>query len=250
MSVSESVVIGNTNYKLGDFTDNHSGADDYSYDVNGNLITDLNKNLYGSNTGNNYTAGITYNHLNLPWKIQAHPSGGQGTITYIYDARGNKLEKLVHEDASQSNGNQAKDTRTTHIGGFVYENDVLQFLSHEEGRIRTDLKMTASGCAGITYPNPCDPAIGWTGKVAFDYFVKDHLGNVRMVLTDEVKKDIYQAGSTAGNKRFARSGQSWYCSYRLDFSDSNRWRCVANIISSISIIKWQINIIFSIWKWL
>ena len=50
----------------------------------------------------------------------------------------------------------------------MYENNVLQFFAHEEGRIRKK---------GNDY--------------VFDYFLKDHLGNVRMVLTDEVKADTY-----------------------------------------------------------
>lgn len=202
LSVSESSTLVNVDHKLGDFTDKNSAGNDYRYDGSGNMTIDLNKHLYGSATGGNHTDGIIYNHLNLPWKIQAHPSGGQGSITYIYDATGNKLEKLVHEDASQANGNQPKDTKTTYIGGFVYENDVLQFISHEEGRIRSDLKVIRSGCAGITYPNPCDPHVLWTGKISYDYFVKDHLGNVRMVLTDEVKKDIYQAGMELNKRNF------------------------------------------------
>jgi RHS repeat-associated protein len=54
--------------------------------------------------------------------------------------------------------------------------DALQFISHEEGRMRVDVTNT-------TTPNP------------FDYFIKDHLGNVRMVLTDEVKQDVYPAAT-------------------------------------------------------
>jgi RHS repeat-associated protein len=65
--------------------------------------------------------------------------------------------------------NPSKTTVTTYINGFVYQNDTLQFISHEEGRIRRKTD----------------------GTFAFDYFLKDHLGNVRMVLTDEQKIDIY-----------------------------------------------------------
>jgi RHS repeat-associated protein len=49
----------------------------------------------------------------------------------------------------------------------------LQFAAHEEGRIRAVYANTSS---------PNTP----TG-FAFDYMLKDHLGNVRMVLTDEVQ---------------------------------------------------------------
>ncbi|MFM6924743.1 MAG: hypothetical protein ACKOU7_04520, partial [Ferruginibacter sp.] len=54
--------------------------------------------------------------------------------------------------------------------------DLLQFAGQEEGRIRYK------------------PAAGNTpADFAYDYFIKDHLGNVRMVLTDESQQDIYPA---------------------------------------------------------
>ncbi|HLG38313.1 MAG TPA: RHS repeat-associated core domain-containing protein, partial [Chitinophagaceae bacterium] len=89
----------------------------------------------------------------------------KGTITYTYDATGNKLQKTVAET-----GQPAKTT--LYIGGAVYENDVLQFIAHEEGRIRP-------GTSGFNY----------------DYMIKDHLGNVRMVLTEEQKTDMYPAAT-------------------------------------------------------
>jgi hypothetical protein len=202
LSVTESAAIGNTDHKLGDFTDRQSASADYAYDVNGNLLMDLNKQIYGSNAGGNYSAGITYNHLNLPWKIQAHPSGGQGSVTYIYDAVGNKLEKLVHEDVSASNS-QVKDNTTTYIGGFVYENNKLQFLAHEEGRIRMDIGWKTIGCTEGAEPYPCDPVPPiWRTDSWYDYFIKDHLGNVRMMLTEENKTDIYQATMEPGKRDF------------------------------------------------
>jgi RHS repeat-associated protein len=44
----------------------------------------------------------------------------------------------------------------------VYENDTLQFISHEEGRTRIN-----------------------NNNYVFDYYLKDHLGNVRMTITDD-----------------------------------------------------------------
>ena len=68
---------------MGDFKDGSNGStDDYSYDVNGNLVLDNNKAI----------SSITYNYLNLPNVITVT---GKGTITYTYDAGGNKLKKVT-----------------------------------------------------------------------------------------------------------------------------------------------------------
>src|SRR5690348_3895775 len=101
---------------------------------------------------------IYYNLLNLPQLINVN---GKGTVAYLYDAQGAKLKKTVSEPSVPM-------TTTDYIGGMVYSNNVLQFISHEEGRIR--YKPGVQGMAD-TY--------------VYDYFLKDHLGNVRMVLTDE-----------------------------------------------------------------
>jgi RHS repeat-associated protein len=144
------------NTKLGDFKDgSNTGTDDYSYDVNGNLGLDNNKNI----------SSITYNHLNLPSVITIT---GMGTITYTYDAAGNKLRKVTIDNTISP----AKTTTTDYMTGAVYENNVLQFIGHEEGRIRP-------GTSGFN----------------FDYFIKDHLGNVRIVLTEELKQDKYPVAS-------------------------------------------------------
>lgn len=189
---------GTTDHKLGDFTDKNTTSDDYGYDLNGNLIADLNKRLNG-NTGIDQTSGgaIIYNHLNLPWKMGVKTDAGaeKGTITYIYDATGAKLQKIT-EDKSISG--QTVITTTDYIGGMVYESKAttggipagsennytakLQFINHEEGRIRYI------------------PGEGFTpASFVYDYFVKDHLGNVRMVLTDECKQDIYPAATLEGS---------------------------------------------------
>ncbi|MBC7508370.1 MAG: RHS repeat-associated core domain-containing protein, partial [Ferruginibacter sp.] len=183
--------VNSAGTKLGDFqepvqnrTDNISGNKaDYTYDLNGNLTVDNNKAI----------SSITYNYLNLPWIITT----AKGTITYTYDAGGTKIRKATIEQASSLN-NQIKTTTTTdYMGSLVYEsksdNDPktvdyanrLQFGGQEEGRIRA------------VYGNSQTPDS--ITNFAFDYFLKDHLGNVRMVLTDERQVDHYPTATLEAN---------------------------------------------------
>jgi RHS repeat-associated protein len=187
--------------KLGDFRTSsihpfpskNATTVDYTYDVNGNLKKDLNKDI-----GTASVEGITYNHLNLPQTITVQKTAltTKGTINYTYDAAGNKLRKTTIEIGATVVHNGAPYTSnittiTTYLGGIVYESksysnssltslaysDKLQFLAQEEGKIRA------------LYNNATQPNL-LTG-FAYDYMIKDHLGNVRMLLTDEEKQDAY-----------------------------------------------------------
>lgn len=163
------------------FTSKPLTAVDYHYDANGNLTRDLNKDI-----GSSIADGILYNHLNLPWQITFRSKRGtKGTITYIYDAAGNKLKKTTLDSA----GNL--QTVTTYIGAFQYQGrqalggsgtpvDTLQFFGQQEGRVR--LKTDTTGGQTVS---------SWK----YDYFLKDHLGNTRMVLTDEQETDKYPAAT-------------------------------------------------------
>jgi len=171
LAVTEENTIAATDHKLGDFTDKNRTADDYDYDANGNLVYDKNKKI----------TLIEYNPLNLPWRltVENDDNSAKGTITYIYDAVGNKLEKRTDEVEATYNNNIAKQTTTSYLGGFVYENNVLQFFSHEEGRVRWT-------------------PVNGVNAFVYDYFIKDHLGNVRMVLTEEEKVDHYPTATLEG----------------------------------------------------
>jgi RHS repeat-associated protein len=143
----------NSNPALGDFKEiTYNQSQDYDYDLNGNLILDNNKGI----------SSINYNYLNLPSSITVT---GKGTIAYIYDAVGNKLQKIV-TDATNSN----TVTTTTYIGEFQYENGDLKQFAHEEGRVRR---------------KPDDTYV-------YDYYVRDHLGSVRVTLTEEETTQAYR----------------------------------------------------------
>ena len=97
-----------------EFKNGANAADEYSYDANGNLTKDLNKNI----------TGISYNCLNLPNTVTF--SDGS-TITYIYGADGTKL-RTVHKIGTTT-------TTTDYCGNVVYENGVQKLLLTEEGYV-------------------------------------------------------------------------------------------------------------------
>jgi len=127
-----------------------------------------------------YLSSIIYNYLNLPQQINVT---SKGNIQFVYDAVGTKWQKIVNDQTLTPN----KITTTTYIDGFIYNNDTLQYLATEEGRIRPKLIVDSLGYtpSNIEY--------------VYDYYLKDHLGDVRMTLTEETQTDLYAATMEPGN---------------------------------------------------
>ena len=100
---------------------------------------------------------------------------GEGTITYGYDAKGLKEVKIV-VDSTQ---NPVKTTTTLYVKNYQYTNDTLAQASFEEGRARYQKRYFLNGDSIQTY--------------YYDYFLKDHLGNTRIILTTERDTTSYIA---------------------------------------------------------
>ncbi len=124
------------------FSNGVNEAEEYRYDANGNMIVDQNKGI----------TDITYNHLNLPTKVTVTGTNN-GTIEYIYDATGVKIQKIVEKNEDK--------IITDYIGDFVYKNGSLEFFGQTEGYITPDV-------TGYRYV----------------YQFKDHLQNIRFSYTD------------------------------------------------------------------
>ncbi|WP_299610451.1 DUF6443 domain-containing protein [uncultured Aquimarina sp.] len=134
------------------FIDGTNTNDDYVYDLNGNMTIDRNKGI----------TGISYNHLNLPTAVAINDQARShvGNISYIYDATGMKLKKIVSGGSSLT---------TEYAGNYIYENGQLQFMSTAEGYVEP---VFASNGVAIS---------------SFDYIYqyKDHLGNIRLSYADK-----------------------------------------------------------------
>jgi len=127
-----------------------------AYDANGNRLYDSDSNIWG----------IRYNTLNLPDAMQFYQ--GHQTI-YTYSAAGAKL-RVVDKTAPEgvtlpvtnlntilTNPTASATTTTDYVGNIIYENGTLK-------RILT-------------------PVGYWQGGTYY-YFLKDHLGSNRLVITD------------------------------------------------------------------
>lgn len=136
---------GATAPAVDDFKGSAGTSIDYSYDADGNLASDLNKGL----------SSLSYNFQDLPQTVVK----GNGYIRNIYDAGGTLLQKQIKEN------NNSTVTTYRYWGPFVYKNDVLDYIVQPEGRARY---LPDSG-----------------GIMKYDYYVKDHLGNVRTVVTSD-----------------------------------------------------------------
>jgi len=126
-----------------------------AYDANGNRLYDSNSNIWG----------IRYNTLNLPDAMQFY----QGHQTnYTYSAAGAKL-KVIDKTAPEgvvlpvtslntilTNPSVSVTTTTDYVGNIIYENGTLK-------RILT--------------------SVGYWQDGTFYYFLKDHLGSNRLVIT-------------------------------------------------------------------
>ncbi|TRW23602.1 type IV secretion protein Rhs [Flavobacterium zepuense] len=121
--------------------------EDFTYDEFGNLKTDLNKGI----------TSIIYNHLHLPVTIQF--GGTNKKITYLYDASGKKLQKVVTNTAVSPD-----PITTDYLSGYQYKNNVLEFFPTAEGYVK------ATTVNSVSYYN-----------YVFNYL--DHLGNVRVSYT-------------------------------------------------------------------
>jgi len=137
MSVTDTPASATSGFKDGNTT-----GDDYVYDANGNMTVDKNKKI----------TSIVYNHLNLPTKI-VFPTGN---IVYIYNAAGQKVQKVVTENTTV--------TTTDYLGGYQYKNAVLQFFPTAEGYVK-------------------NTPVSGTNTYSYVFNYTDHLGNVRLSYT-------------------------------------------------------------------
>jgi RHS repeat-associated protein len=103
----------------------------------------------------NVNMDVPHNYLNLPTKFDF---GSNDRIELIYDGLGNKLRKTVFT-------NNVVTLTQDYLGGIELKNNKVDAVYNEEGRAFN------TAASGQTY--------------RYEYVLRDHLGNTRVVFTDK-----------------------------------------------------------------
>ena len=165
--------VQDTGNKSYGFKDGINTNDDYTYDINGNMTVDRNKKI----------TNISYNHLNLPIRVDVTSKNpGESTyIDYVYDANGVKQQKIVNVHLVLSTfpfSAVRSIDKTEYAGNYIYK---VPFIGAKE----LEFINTSEG-----YVEPQYEGIGNNRSVTgFDYIYqhKDHLGNIRLSYSDTDK---------------------------------------------------------------
>jgi RHS repeat-associated protein len=151
------------------FADGNTTGNDYLYDENGNMIQDNNKHIK-----------IKYNLLNLPSQISSLTTAGD-SVVYVYDASGAKLSKIIYKKSVLSQ-------KVDYCGETEYYDGTLKYLHTEEGLVET-----ADNGSSFTY----------------EYFLKDHLGNTRAVVSAAPSTGALVVGQVENYYPFGMSHKSF-----------------------------------------
>ncbi len=209
------------------FTDGADAETEYEYDENGNLTKDLNRGI----------CCIGYNCLNLPSRVDF--SDGS-RITYIYDGGGRKLRtdhyinpltasvpQLTGGTGTAGAGSLVH-TWTDYCGNKVYENDTLCMSLFDGGYVSYDAKADGSS------PSP-----------SYHYYIKDHLGNNRLVLGEsggvEQVNHYYPFGGLMGERENLASSQRYkYNGKELDRTHGLDWYDYGARMYDPTLARWMV----------
>ncbi len=166
-----------------DYADKAGGL--YTYNRNGAMDKDTHKGILG----------IKYNSLNLPTELAVKNINTSGKTYYTYSASGVKL-RVVHKDAKNqtytppvmgTSGDSNLETSkvTDYVGNKVYENEGLKRILVDGGYIENNV---------------------------YHYYLKDHLGNNRVVINqynEQIQNSQYYPFGMAMAESTSQSSQPY-----------------------------------------
>lgn len=188
------------------FVDGADEAVEYEYDANGNMVRDLNKCI----------SSISYDLNNQPRKIEYNDGRN---ASYVYDAEGNKLSVSYNLTAMSSAQPQMPVMQSSDVASANVSNG----------------QKTIEYCGNIIYDGDETMILNDVGyalynkdnNLSFHYYLKDHLGNNRVVVSEDGKieqvNDYYPTGALMASSMGGDTQRFKYNGKELDRVNGLNW---------------------------
>ena len=204
------------------FVDGADEAVEYEYDANGNLVRDLNKGIIS----------ISYDLNNQPCKIEYNDGRN---ASYVYDAEGNKLSVSYNLTAMSSAQPQMPVMQSSNVASANVSNG----------------QKTIDYCGNIIYDGEETMILNDVGyalynkdnNLSFYYYLKDHLGNNRVVVREygeiEQVNDYYPTGALMTSSKGGDTQRFKYNGKELDRTNGLNWYGYGARNYDAAIVRWD-----------
>lgn len=204
------------------FVDGADEAVEYEYDANGNLVRDLNKGIIS----------ISYDLNNQPRKIEYNDGRN---VSYLYDAEGSKLSVSYNLTAMSSAQPQMPVMQSSNVASANMSNG----------------QKTIDYCGNIIYDGNETMILNNVGYALYDkdntlsfhYYLKDHLGNNRVVVSEdgeiEQVNDYYPTGALMASSKGGDTQRFKYNGKELDRINGLNWYGYGARNYDAAIVRWD-----------
>ena len=204
------------------FVDGADEAVEYEYDANGNMVRDLNKGIIS----------ISYDLNNQPRKIEYNDGRN---VSYLYDAEGSKLSVSYNLTAMSSAQPQMPVMQSSDVASANVSNG----------------QKTIEYCGNIIYDGDETMILNDVGyalynkdnNLSFYYYLKDHLGNNRVVVREygeiEQVNDYYPTGALMTSSKGGDTQRFKYNGKELDRTNGLNWYGYGARNYDAAIVRWD-----------
>ena len=204
------------------FVDGADEAVEYEYDANGNMVRDLNKCI----------SSISYDLNNQPRKIEYNDGRN---ASYVYDAEGNKLSVSYNLTAMSSAQPQMPVMQSSNVASAN--------MSNGQKTIEYCGNIICDGDETMILNNVGYALYNKDNNLSFYYYLKDHLGNNRVVVREygeiEQVNDYYPTGALMTSSKGGDTQRFKYNGKELDRTNGLNWYGYGARNYDAAIVRWD-----------
>lgn len=204
------------------FVDGADEAVEYEYDANGNMVRNLNKGIIS----------ISYDLNNQPRKIEYNDGRN---VSYLYDAEGSKLSVSYNLTAMSSAQPQMPVMQSSNVASAN--------MSNGQKTIEYCGNIICDGDETMILNNVGYALYNKDNNLSFYYYLKDHLGNNRVVVREygeiEQVNDYYPTGALMTSSKGGDTQRFKYNGKELDRTNGLNWYGYGARNYDAAIVRWD-----------